>query len=151
MSEEKNDFPLGKVVICAIIYTIIAQIIHTVGAMATMSFYTDSIYHKVWSIFMMPQAGPPPLSFIFLSLLFGLVNAIIFVTLYVIFKNSIPGKTPVQKGLMYGLLVTLLVGVAMFSTFLLLINLPAFLLVYWLFEGFIIYLIGGLITARIIK
>ena len=147
----KKNLPLGKVALVAIIYIIIAQIIHFIGAMATMTYYLDPQYFKVWSVFMMPVAGPPPLSFTLISLAFGLINALIFVSVYAIIKNSIPGKTPCRKGLMYGFFVFLLAGVSSFFAMLLLINLPIILLIYWMIEGLVIYLINGLITAKIIK
>ncbi len=146
-----KNLPLGKIIITAIIYMIISQVIHFIGAMVTMTYYMDPQYHKVWSVFMMPVAGPPPLSFTLLGLAFALINASIFVSVYAIIKNGIPGQIPIQKGLMYGFLVFLLVGVSFFLALLLLVNLPINLLVYWLFEGLVIYLINGLITAKIIK
>lgn len=146
-----RKFPFGKIIIIAIVYAVLGQIIRIIGAMITMSFYLDPNYFSVWSKIMMPGAGAPPLSFTLISLTFSFINGIIFALVYAILKSSIPGQTLAKRGLMFGLLAFLLAGVAMFFTLVLLINLPIVLLVYWAFESLVIYLLLGLITAKIIK
>lgn len=146
-----QKFPFGKIIITAIVCAVLGQIIHTIGAMITMSFYLDSNYFSVWSKIMMPGASAPPLSFTLISLGFALINGLIFASVYAVLKNSVPGRTLAKKGLIYGLLVFLLAGITTSLTLILLINLPIALLIYWAFESLMIYLLMGLITTKIIK
>jgi xanthosine utilization system XapX-like protein len=140
----------GQILLVGILFAIIAQIIHNIGAFLTMSFYTDSNYFSVWSKLMMPTAGPPPLSFMFYGLLFSLITGLLFALVYAVIKKSLPGKT-VKKGLMYGFLIFLVAEIPYSLTTILLINLPMLLILYWAIEALIIYLIMGLISAKIIK
>ncbi|MFA6295983.1 MAG: hypothetical protein WC663_01375 [Patescibacteria group bacterium] len=148
---KKEKFPFSKIIIVAFVFAILGQIIHTIGAIITMPYYIDPKYFKIWSILMMPHEGPPPISFTIISLAFGLINGLIFASIYSILKKCLPGSTLAKKGMFFGLLVFLLAGISMFFTLALLINLPFALLIYWVFESLIFYLVLGLITANIIK
>ncbi|HUW68331.1 MAG TPA: hypothetical protein VMW20_09890 [Candidatus Nanoarchaeia archaeon] len=98
---------------------------------------------------MMPAMGPPPMSFYIISMLSAFVFALIFVSVYDIFETSVPGKTWKKKGMYYGLIVFLLTGQS-YVTMSYLINLPGMLLLEWAFEGLILSLLAGLVTARFI-
>ena len=140
---------LRKIVIASIVILIISQIIHTIGAVLTMDYYIDETYAQVWSKIMMPAMGPPPMSFYIISMLSAFVFALIFVSVYDIFETSVPGKTWKKKGMYYGLIVFLLTGQS-YVTMSYLINLPGMLLLEWAFEGLILSLLAGLVTARFI-
>jgi len=140
---------LRKIVIASIVILIISQIIHTIGAVLTMDYYIDEAYAQVWSKIMMPAMGPPPMSFYIISMLSAFVFALIFVSVYDIFEASVPGKTWKKKGMYYGLIVFLLTGQS-YVTMSYLINLPGMLLLEWAFEGLILSLLAGLVTARFI-
>lgn len=100
---------------------------------------------------MMPEAGPPPASFMCYSFAFSAVTAIIFTLVYLYFKESIPGISAVQKGLAYGIFLILVGALPFTLTMYLLINLPIVLLISWLIETMLIYLLGGMIIAGINK
>ena len=140
---------LKSVILAAVIFTVVAQFIHTAGAMATMAYYYDAAYFSVWSKLMMPAAGPPPPEFLYLSLALGLVTSFISVYAYVLLKKAIPGKTWAGRGINYGLLLFLLCTVPSTFSLLLLINLPPFLVMGWALEGLVISLAGGLVTAKL--
>ena len=135
----------------AVLMAIAAQIIHTVGAVLTMGYYVDPQYSSVWSKLMMPSAGPPPASFMVLSLIVGFITSLIFAWFYTVVRDSIPGDAPTNKGLNYGLMLYLVAGVPFIATNFLLINLPLGITVSWFFEGLLVYLIGGLLAARLLK
>lgn len=136
-----------KPVIAVILLTIVAQIIHTLGASFSMNYYTNPDYFPVWSKIMMPYAGPPPASFMLWALGLGLLTWIIFVAVYKIVKAGIPGNSPVVKGLAFGLLVFLISGFSGSVSLFLMINLPLGLIISWAVEGLLILLVNGVITA----
>lgn len=140
-----------RVFLAGLLFAVLAQVIHTIGAYLTMSYYMMPEYFSIWSKIMMPTAGPPPTSFMVYSLLFSLISGILIALVYGIVKNSVPGKTTAKKGLNYGLLLFLVAGIPGYLSMLLLINLPALLLLYWVFETLILDLIGCIIIARIMK
>jgi len=140
-----------KVVLGAIAYLIIAQVMHTVSSMLTMSYYMDSNYYAVWSKIMMPAAGAPPMSFYYYSLTFGFVIGVIFSAIYSKRRETFKGDF-VHKGLMYGSGLFLVVGIPFFLTTYLMINLPLSLLIYWLLiDGLLTYLLGGIAIAWLNK
>lgn len=134
-----------------VLFGVLAQIVHTVGAFLTMSYYTIPQYFTVWSKIMMPNAGPPPLSFTVYSLIFSLISGILIALVYGVVKNSVPGRTVAKKGLNYGLLIFLIGGIPGYLSLLLLINLPSALVLYWAFETLVSYLIGGMLIAWIMR
>jgi hypothetical protein len=140
-----------RVVLATIIYVVIAQVIHTVGAMATMKYYLMEEYFPVWSKLMMPTAGPPPASFYAYSIFYELIAAFLFVLVFVVLKDGLPGRGAAKKGLIYGLIVFALAGLPGVLSMHLMINLPAALFVWWGFEMLVIYLLGGMITAKLNK
>ena len=48
-----------KIALVAVLFLVVAQIVHTLGAMATMSYYMLEQYFPVWSGVMMPDGGAP--------------------------------------------------------------------------------------------
>lgn len=146
-----KKFAFGKIIIAALFFAVISQIVHTIGTMLTLPFYQDPNYFSVWSNLMMPKAGSPTLNFMLLSFVFALINGLIFASIYALIRKGLPGQSDASKGLLYGLFVFLLAGIYMFFTWILLINLPMMLLVAWIIEALIIDLAVGLITAKIIK
>ena len=132
----------------AILFAVLGQVVHTVGAILTMGYYTDPAYFPVWSKIMMPGAGPPPASFYLVSIGFGLIAALIYTYVYEAVKRCLPGADYVNKGLSFGALLFLL---ALPTTFMLieLINLPLGLITAWTVEELVVTLLGGVIIARI--
>ncbi|MBE0524648.1 MAG: hypothetical protein IBX40_10000 [Methanosarcinales archaeon] len=118
---------LGKIVIASIAILVISQVIHTIGAVLTMDYYTDEAYAQVWSKIMMPAIGPPPMSFYIISMFSAFVFALIFVSVYDIFEASVPGKTWKKKGVYYGLIIFLLSSQS-YMAMSYLINLPCAIL-----------------------
>jgi hypothetical protein len=149
MKETKISF--WRVALSALIFMVIAQVVHTVGAMLTMSYYTMDEYFPVWSKIMMPSAGPPPLSFMLYGLFYSLIGGVLFVIVYNIIKEALPWEGAVKKGIGYGLLVFALAGLPMALSLHLLINLPVALIVSWAVEMLVIYFANGMISAGINK
>ncbi len=143
-------FNLPRLLAAAVAYVIIAQIIFTIGAMADMPYYTDPNYSNVWSKIMMPAAGPPPAEFYYVSVLFQVVYGFLFAFVYTVIKGAVPGKGWKNKGLMYGFLVFLVAGISDLGL-VLLVNLPMVLVLSWVLQGLVVYLLAGLAAAKIVK
>ncbi len=138
-----------QVLISAVLFLVIAQIMHTLFAFLMMGYYVDPAYAGVWSKIMMPLSGPPPAEFYYYSIAFGFVSALIYVIVYTKFKSAVPGDSAVRKGVNYGLWIIFLVGtVPGYLAMYLLINLPAGLIAMWAVEMLVIALAGGIVIAK---
>lgn len=74
---------------------------------------------------------------------------LLFVWVYALIKNGIPGKNKYTKGLLYGLLVVLvglIPGMVMTYTYM---TVATTVVVYWTIWGFIVSPLKGLIAAAI--
>ena len=140
-----------RIIIAAIVFAIIAQVLHTVESMLTMDFYMDPEYFGVWSKLLMPTAGPPPAEFFYASVISSLIIALIYAVFYDVVRGSLPGKTFIKKGLQYGIILFMIVQIPGLLGMYLLVNLPTLLLVYWGISSLVISLIGGIVFAKIIK
>ncbi|MFH1445540.1 MAG: hypothetical protein ABIF08_03610 [Nanoarchaeota archaeon] len=140
-----------KVLLAGIVFAIIAQIIHSIGAFATMGYYLTEEYFPVWSKIMMPAAGSPPASFFMYSMGAGLIVGVLFALVFSLLACCIGGSDKTKRGLTFGFAVFLVGGIPFILSMFLLINLPAGLLVAWAFEQLIICLIGGVAVAHIVK
>lgn len=142
---------IGKLMLSAVLFLVIAQIIHSLCAFLGMCYYMDPTYCQVWSKIMIPTPGPPPPSFMLYSILFNFIGGLLFSLVYVVIKSGVPGTSNIKKGLMYGLLIFLVAGIPGSLALILLINLPLCLISLWLVEGLIIDLLGGIIVVGINK
>ncbi len=140
-----------RILAVAILFAIVGEIVMTIGAIADMNYYVDANYFNVWSKIMMPSAGPPPIEFMYIGIIFQLVTGFLFAFVYAVIKGAVPGKGWKNKGLMYGFLVFLVAGIPTTLTLILLINLPLGLLLSWMFQSLVVYLLMGLAAAKIAK
>lgn len=142
---------LKGIAITAVAMTILAQIFHTVESILTMGYYLDPAYFQVWSKLMMPVAGPPPASFYIYSIVFALVGWFLFAFAYSKLGAAIKEKTEIRKGLKFGALIFLVAGLPGMLSLYLLINLPAGLIISWMVSSLVLYLAGGIISAKLIR
>lgn len=140
-----------KIIVAAIVFMIVSEVLNMIEAQLTMNYYTDPTYFSVWSKIMMPKAGPPPVEFYYYSVIFSFITGLIFAGIYAVIEKGIPGKTLIKKGVIYGLLIWLVGGIAGSLAMVLLINLPIDLIAFWAVTGLIIDLIAGIATAKIVK
>ena len=140
----------GKIVLAAIVFTIIGQIIHTIFAQLEMAYYLMPEYFPVWSKIMMPTAGPPGMEFFTFSIILAFIAALIYSGAFDLLKASIPGASKIKKGIFFGIILFLVAGLPSMFTLYLLINLPAGLIASWTVSEFIIFLIGGAAIGKIL-
>ncbi|VVB98351.1 Uncharacterised protein [uncultured archaeon] len=137
--------------IAAVAMTVVAQVVHTLESIFTMGYYSDPNYFSTWSKLMMPTAGPPPASFFAYSIAFALVGWALFSFAYAKLGSAVKEKDAIWKGLKFGALVFLVAGIPGTLTMYLLINIPVALLVSWMLSGLALYLVGGIVAAKLIK
>ncbi len=138
-----------QVAISSIVFLIISQIINTITAVFTMSYYTNPEFFALWSKLMMPANGPPGTEFFLASIVIDIIIGIILAGSYSLLADSIPGEG-ISKGINYGILLFLIAGVPFTLTIYLLFAVPGSLLIYWTISTLVIYLISGAAFAKII-
>lgn len=137
------------VLLGAIAFTILAQVVHTISSALTMGWYTNPAYFGLWSKVMMPAAGPPPMSFFYLSIIFSFIVGMIFALTWDVVKKSLPGKG-LCRGSWYGLLLFFVAGVPTTLNNFLLFNMPMPLLLAWTFlDGLAVFLLAGMAFSKI--
>lgn len=147
-----KPFSIWRFILAALVLTIIAQIIYGLdGMFFSLDYYKDPALASLWSKYMMPAAGPPPASFMYMSLAFNFIGALIFTGVYAVLKHRLPGKSIAAKGFLFALAVFLLRNVAGALSMILLINIPLGLVLAWTAEELAVLLIGGPLMALINK
>ena len=140
-----------KIALVAVLFLVVAQIVHTLGAMATMSYYMLEQYFPVWSGVMMPDGGAPGGMFYLLSAVFNLITGLIFALVFLAVEKGLKQKDKVKKGLLYGFLVFCVASIPGALSMVLLLNLPGMLIFVWTLEALIIYLIMGVVGGKLLS
>lgn len=139
------------ILISALLFAIVAQVVHTIGAFASMGYYTDPAYFAIWSKFMMPTEGAPPALFFFLTVFLSFLTGLFYAGAYSVVIKSIPGKTEMGKGISYGVLLFLVATIPGYISLPLIIDLPFALVISWIIESLIALLAGGILIAKFVK
>lgn len=139
-----------KIVISAAVFALLSQVIHTVSAIFTMSYYTNPAYFPLWSKIMMPTAGPPGTEFYVFSIIASFITGLVFAGAYSILGRSVP-ESAFGRGINYGIMLFLIAGVPFTFTTYLLLAVPSALLLAWAFESLVIYVIAGAAFEKILR
>jgi uncharacterized membrane protein (DUF106 family) len=134
--------------LAALIYAVIGQIVHTIGAIVSMAYYVMPDYASVWSKLMMPASGPPPTSFYLYSLVFGLATGAIYFIVYRFLFDKIKTKGVSDRAAKFTALFLLIAFIPGFFSQMLIINLPILLLFCWLIESAVIMFLTFLVWSR---
>lgn len=140
-----------KLLLASFAYAVISQVVRTVGAMLSMGYYTDPQYSSLWSGLMMPDGGAPGLKFFAASFATAVIIGIIFTYTYIITKPAFKQKKASDSGVMYGMFLFLITGVPALLSTALTLSLPFPLLLNWQVESLAIYLLFGMMVARMYK
>jgi sterol desaturase/sphingolipid hydroxylase (fatty acid hydroxylase superfamily) len=141
-----NKKAVKAIIIAAFLFTLTSQLVIMFESAATMDIYLMPEYFPVWSKLMMPDMGPPPLTFFVISVLVSFALALIYAVVFRIVAHGIPGEG-ITKGLAYGLILFFLSGVPSLLGMFLLINLPAKFFIAGTVSALASSLIGGIIIA----
>lgn len=140
----------GKAMLSALIYTVLATIVHQVEALLTMRYYLMPEYFGVWSRLMMPTNGPPPPEFFVTSLVFTFCSGLSLCIIYYYIRHMLP-KDQKKRMLMFA---DLMIGTSFIFFTLpsyLLFNLPPGLLVSWFVSSFIILVSASAVMVKLLK
>jgi len=138
------------VIAAAVMFAFLSQIIHSIGAVATMEYYTDPQHFNLWSELMMPGEGPPGTAFFAASLALNFLAGMIFAGMYVLLRKAIPGDG-LRKGINYGFILFLISSVPMAFSSYLTLAIPLALLMAWSVEALAIFLVSGLVFAKLLQ
>ena len=140
-----------KILLAGVLFAVLAQVIHSIGAFFGMPYFTDPDYLCLWSRIMMPGAGNPPVSFYFISISFSIITGLLFSVVYYVLENHIPEKTTVKRGLVFGIMLFAVNVIPIMLSTSLIFNVPSGLVWIWALDGLIIDLLGGMLIARVLK
>jgi MFS family permease len=139
-----------KVILSALIFTVIAFIVRQIEAILTMKYYTLPAYFGVWSKLMMPEAGPPPLSFMMTSFVFIFATGLSLALVYVYLREFLPKEERRRMLTFTDLLVGLSIVLFTLPVYLL-FNVPVQLLLSWFISFFVIIFAGSYVFVKVIK
>ena len=139
-----------KVLMAGLAYVVIAFVVHQVEAMLTMDYYIMPEYFSVWSKVMMLRAGPPPMSFMIISLVFSYVTGVTLAAVYDFVKGLLPKKFWPKVINFSDLIIGLMVVFFTLPVYLLL-NVPLGLLLAWLFSSVIIVVLGTMVFVKVLE
>ena len=134
----------SSVLLCGVIYTVIAEVIHEVEAVVMMNYYKMPEYFGVWSKLMMPSAGPPPANFFIVSLILTFVTGISLALVYYYVQEMLPKKFWKRVAFFADLMIATSFVFMTLPSYLM-FNLPWQLLVSWFVSSFVI-LVGASYT-----
>lgn len=140
----------GKLVLCGLIYLVFTTVIRQIEVILTMKYYLMPQYFGVWSKLMMPNAGPPPPSFMITSLTFTFASGLSIGLVYYYIRNLLP-KQFWHRVIFFA---DLMIGTSFIFFTLpayLLFNLPFQLLFSWFISSFIILFLTSLTLVKIIN
>lgn len=145
-----NKIAWGKLVLSAVIFTVISYAVHAVEAMLTIKYYMMPQYFGLWSKLMMPSNGPPPVAFTITSIIFAFVTGISIGLIYYYLRDHLP---PVGFKRVFYFADILIATTFLFFTLpsYLMFNVPVAILVSWFISAFIILTTGSWLLVKILK
>lgn len=144
-------FNWPKIIGASILFAIVSQIFHTIGAMASMNFYIDPAYFSLWSPIMMHGNAAPGIEFFAYALAFAFISALIYSCVYSVLRDRVPGSSPAEKGAAYGFLLFLVATIPGSLSMMLILAVPLALNLLWATEALAIFLVGGTIIGKMLK
>lgn len=141
---------VGKLLLVAGIYTIVATILRQIEAVVTMKYYLLPQHFGVWSKIMMQNIGPPPMEFFLSSAVITFATGLSITIIYYYMRDILP-KNPRTRTFYFA---DILIGTSfVFFTLpvYLLFDVPWQLLVSWFVTTFVILLIGSYTIVKVIK
>ena len=140
----------GKLLLSALIFTVISYVVHIIEAMLTIKYYMMPQYFGLWSKLMMPSSGPPPAAFTITSIVFAFVTGISVGLIYYYLRDHLP---PVGFKRVFYFADILIATTFLFFTLpsYLMFNVPVGILVSWFISAFIILTAGSLVLVKIVK
>lgn len=150
MSEWMKHLSWKHIVVSGLIYSVVAVLFQQIEVYFTMKYYTDPALAGLWSKVMMPVAGPPPLSFFVVSLLFTVSTGIVLAAVFDYMKGLF-GKGYWKRVIGFtDIMVGLSIVFGYFPMYLM-FNVPVGLIAAWLISGFFTTLLSAMVFAKKLK
>lgn len=140
----------GKVLLIGFLFTILSTIIHNVEALLTMKYYLMPRYAGVWSTFMTPAAGPPPMEFFIISMITTLTSGISLAVIYYYLRDYLPKGFWKRASYFADLMAAASLIFFTLPVFLM-FNVPLALLGSWFVSTFIILVATSAMIVKIIQ
>ncbi len=144
-----KEIKWGKVLLSAVIFTVIAFVIRQAEVFLTLKYYMIPQYFGVWSRLMMPTAGPPPAAFMITSLIITFVTGLSIGLIYYYMKDHLP-PTGIKRVVYFAEVLIAASFVFFTLPVYLMFNVPVGLLISWFISTFIILVIGSTILVKIV-
>ncbi len=139
-----------KVLLAGVVFLVIAFIVRQVEAMLTISYYMMPQYFGLWSKLMMPNAGPPPASFMITSALFSLITGVVLAVFYECCKEMLP-KKPGERTMCFTGTIAVLSIVFFSLPVYLMFNVPVWLLVSWTISTIVVVAGASMAFGKILR
>jgi hypothetical protein len=146
MSFNQNKNMTAKKIILA---TIVIWLVNAVFMMLTCGWLFQWIY-ELSPVIWIP--AEEMMNIYNMAMLYGLnlIVSFIFVYVFTVIHNGVPGKG-IRKGMTYGFLVWLVGSLSGMATMPFYMTISTAVIVYWLINALVKYLIDGMILGAIIK
>jgi hypothetical protein len=139
-----------RVLIAAIAFLIVAQVLQNIGSLISSSYYTHPDYQHLWNpIMLSASTAGYGVYFFVTNVAFGFISALLFVIVYTVVGRGLNGGA--EKGMHFGLLVFLVAVVPYSLSMLMLLSIPDIIIVLWAFQSLVLYVVGGLIMGIILE
>ncbi|PIR93763.1 hypothetical protein COT97_04850 [Candidatus Falkowbacteria bacterium CG10_big_fil_rev_8_21_14_0_10_39_11] len=140
-----------RIIFSAVIFSVILQVVHAIGSFVAMDLYDYPGVKNFWFGFWVPDGNVLPLKFYFYSIIFSLVTGLVLSLIFLYIRPAIMATGFLKQGLVYGLILFLVSDVTITLNLALTLDLPVTLLVVWMYENLVTYLIAGVGTAGILR
>jgi|GEM_PF-3003552 len=141
----------SRIFIASIVFLVVAQLLHVGGIAISIDYYTHPNHYDLWSPLLISFGNiNTGISFFLVNLGFGFLGAVVFVLVYTELGKALKGS-PVEKGVSFGLLVFLVTNLPGSMSMFLLLNIPVEIVILWVLESFIIYLVGGAFVGYVLR
>ncbi|HIH18541.1 TPA: hypothetical protein HA225_01040 [Candidatus Micrarchaeota archaeon] len=134
--------------VAAAAFTVISQVVYTLGAFIDMPYYTDPANAGLWSSLMMPGNGAPGMEYFVTAILASFFTGFIYASAYVAVKKVFREKSYVSTGAKFGLFLFSVSFVTGFIMMQLMFSIPLGLQLSWLVQGLIVSVTGGIAIAK---
>lgn len=136
----------------ALLFAVLSIFVYIVGSLPVMSYFSNPALSTLWSGFVLDTLHPPqPSAFFLLLIAFSFIVGLTTACAYSIFMNSVPGRSKLEKGICFGVLLFLVSGLPGGFNMFMLFNVPYAVLGPWIFEDLLIAVVGSIIMAELIR
>ena len=140
----------GRVLLIGLLFTVAATLVHMAEAAIMLPYYQMPKYFGVWSPWMMPASGPPPMEFFVITTIANFVTGLSLCIIYYYVRELLP-KGFWKRTTYFADLMVATSFIFFTIPCLALFNLPYQLVISWFVSGFVLNLAAAFMIVKIIK